>query len=76
MGSRMKATFSFSAGALVRKEVIFQLKTAAQSRGLALGILDDGGWISRTYSVTVEGEEPNVKDYLQAVENWAQGESS
>ena len=68
--SIMKATFSFEVGILVRKEVVFQLTRAARLRGLAINIIDDGGWFHTEYCVTVEGDEHKVKDYLQAVKKW------
>jgi hypothetical protein len=71
----MKATFTFSAGALVRKEAVFQLKNA-QSRGLSFSSIDDGGWLTTEYSITVEGLDDMVKDYPQAVAKWAQGVST
>lgn len=72
----MRATFPFTAGALVRKEAIFQLRKAAQSRGLAINISDDGGWFQTEYCVTVEGDESNVQDYVRAVKDWATGVST
>jgi hypothetical protein len=72
----MKVTFSFSAGALVRKEAIFQLKRAAQSRGLSFSSIDNDGWLATEYSIMVEGPDTIVQDYLQAVEKWAQETST
>lgn len=68
----MKVAFSFSAGAFVRKEALFQLRKAAQLRGLAFSSIDDGGWFSAEYSITVEGPDAMVQDYLRAVKEWAQ----
>lgn len=67
----MKAAFSLVVGVLVRKTALFQLKKAAQTRGLSFNAADDGGWISREYIITVEGEEAMVRDYVQSVEKWA-----
>jgi hypothetical protein len=72
----MKITFPFSAGALVRKEAIFQLKKAAQIRGLSFSSIDDGGWLTTEYIITVEGPDVMVQDYLQAFQKWAQGAST
>jgi len=66
----MKVTFSFSAGALVRKEAIFQLKKAAQVRGLSFSSIDDGGWLTTEYSITVEGPDAMVQGYLAEVKEW------
>jgi|WetSurMetagenome_2_1015567.scaffolds.fasta_scaffold106370_2 hypothetical protein len=68
----MKITFPFSAGALVRKEAIFQLKKAAQIRGLSFSSIDDGGWFSTDYYITIEGPDALVQNYLQAAARWSQ----
>ena len=72
----MKVTFPFSAGCLVRKEAIFQLKKAAQLRGLSFSSIDDGGWLSTEYIITVEGPDAMVQDYLQKAAEWAQRAST
>ena len=72
----MKAMFSFSAGAFVRKEAVFQLQKAAQARGLSFSSIDDGGWLTTEYSITVEGPDVMVQDYLQVVQKWAPGAST
>lgn len=66
-----KATFSFTAGALTRSRAIFQLMKGARLRGIAINVIDDGGWLQTEYCVTVEGDELMVKDYLQALERAA-----
>ncbi len=71
----MKSTFSFTAGCLVRKSVIFELKRAAREHGVALDILGDGGWLQTEYSVVVEGDEPKVSGYLKAVREWVMATS-
>jgi hypothetical protein len=67
----MKCTFSLSVGALIRKAAIFELQKAAQVRGLSFSSIDDGGWLSTEYSITIEGPDDMVRDYLQKAEEWA-----
>lgn len=66
----MKATLTFSTDAFARKQIVSLLEKAAEQRFLVVSSEDEVGWFGVESSITVEGPEANVKNYLQAVENW------
>jgi hypothetical protein len=68
------ATFDFQleAGALVRKTLLFELRSAAMKRNLTFEVVaDDGGWISTRYALRVAGSPEAVTDYADMYNRWS-----
>jgi hypothetical protein len=63
---------SFVAGALIRERVSFELRKAAQVRGLAIEIIDNGGRFQTEYFVTAKGDAAMVSDFRGAVLRWVE----
>jgi hypothetical protein len=65
--------FQLEAGALIRKQVLFEFRAAASKAGLTFELLaDDGGWLSTTYLARVTGTPEAVTRYAGAVKSWAE----
>lgn len=67
------ATMQFEAGAMIRRQVLFQLRAAAERAGLTFRVVaDDGGWLSTSYLVRVEGPDEAVLLFQRSVKRWMQ----
>jgi hypothetical protein len=68
------ATFDFQleAGALIRKRLLFNLRSLALRNGLTFEVLaDDGGWISTSYALRVSGSPEMVAAYAERFNEWS-----
>jgi hypothetical protein len=64
--------WEFEVGAFERKPFMFALRSIASKLGLTFKVLaDDGGWISTTYLVRVEGSKEAIDDYRRVLRRMA-----
>lgn len=62
--------FTFSAGVLVRKQIVSEIKNAAFRAGVNIKMDEDSGWLDSNYRVTLSGEENSVLRLKKAIYNY------
>lgn len=62
--------FIFTAGVLIRKQVISEIKNAAFRAGVNIKMDEDSGWLDSNYRVTLSGEENSVLKLKKAIYNY------
>jgi len=70
-GVTTSATLGFSAGALIRRQCVFEVKAAAQRLGLTVSLLENKGWLESEYQITVTGDQDSVTRFLAAFQQWS-----
>ena len=67
----MTKTFQLELGALMKRQVLYQMEAGAMRHGVTLAHTNDGGWASANFTFMVSGEKKNVEAYLKAFQDWA-----
>lgn len=61
---------TFQAGALIRRQVISQLKQYCFRNGLELSVDEDKGFLESTYFVDIKGPDEALITAKHALESW------
>ncbi len=62
--------FTFTAGVLISKQVVSEIKNAAFRAGVNIKMDEDSGWLDSNYRVTLSGEENSVLKLKKAIYNY------
>lgn len=62
--------FTFTAGVLIRKQVVSEIRNAAFRAGVNIKMDEDSGWLDSNYRVTLSGEENSVLKLKKAIYNY------
>ena len=66
----IESRFTFSAGMVVRKTIVSEIKNAAFKAGVNIVVEEDKGLLSSNYRVRLSGEEVVVKSLKKAIYNY------
>ena len=65
-----ESRFTFSAGMVIRKNIVSQIKTAAFKAGVNISIDEDKGFLSSNYRVILSGESNAVRKLQKDIYNY------